>query len=492
VRALSRADVVLYDALVHPAVLNRARPGAALVFVGKRAGHEGLPQSEINALLVAHARQGKRVCRLKGGDPFLFGRGSEEAEVLAREGIAFEVVPGVTSALGATAYAGIPLTHRTHASSVALITSTEHANKALSAHDWSKLATATQTIVIFMGARKLREEMERLVQHGRAAETPAAVIQWGTRAEQRVVVGTVGDVAQRAEEAGLGAPALVVVGEVVRLRDTLRWWDRAPLFGRRVVVTRAREQAGPLIEALAERGAEPVHFPAIQFATPTDPARVAQAAREVDRYQLVVFTSANGVDRFFRALTDAGRDARALGCSLVVAIGPATAAALEQRGIRADAVPPEYRGEAAAEAAISLLQQHLGGTVGRRVLLARAEVARETLPQRLRDAGADVEVVPVYRTVPAEARDVEAIRSALAAGQIDAITFTSSSTVEHVCEALGGNAAELLAPVVVASIGPVTSETARRYGLHVTVEAERYTIPGLIDALEVHYARRSS
>ena len=491
VRAIERADVVLYDALIHPSVLERARPDAELVFVGKRAGHDGISQHEINQRLVALARAGKRVCRLKGGDPFLFGRGSEEAEVLASAGIAFDVVPGVPAAVGATAYAGISLTHRMLSSSVAFVTSSEHASKATSAHDWGKLATATQTIVIFMGVRKIRAEMERLVAHGRSPETRAAVIQWGTRAEQRVVTGTVADIALRCEDAGLGAPALIVVGDVVALRETLRWWDRKPLFGKKILVTRARSQAVRLSEALAERGAEPVPFAAIAFEPPREGDRVRQAVGELGSYDLVVFTSANGVSRWFEAMEHEGRDARAFQKAKVVAIGPATAAALAGQGIRADAVPEEFRGERAAEAALSLLAAD--GTVhGRRCLLARAEIARDALPDALRAQGVAVDVVPVYRTVAASGGDVAALTAMLRAGQIDAATFTSSSTVEHFCDALGAEAHELLAPVVVASIGPVTSETARRRGLHVTVEAGKYTIDGLVDALESHYASKET
>jgi uroporphyrinogen III methyltransferase/synthase len=490
VRAIQRADVVLYDALVHPAVLAHARADASLVFVGKRAGHEGTKQDDINAMLVAYARDGKRVCRLKGGDPFLFGRGSEEAEVLAEAKIPFEVIPGVTAALGATAYAGISLTHRSLSSSVAFLTSSEHASKSTSAHDWSKLATATQTLVIYMGVRKIREEMERLMAFGRAPETPVAVIQWGTRADQRVVVGTVGEIARLVEDAQLGAPALVVIGEVARLRESLQWWDRQPLFGRRVLETRAREQAGGVIEALVERGAEPVAFPAIAFEPPSDPERVEKAVREIRHYDAAVFTSANGVERWFAAMRAARLDARAMAAARVVAIGPATAAMLERYGVIADAVPAEHRGEAAGEATVGLFADR-AGIAGRRVLLARAEVAREALPDALRAAGAVVDVVPVYRTVAAPKRDVEALIAALRAGQIDAATFTSSSTVEHVCDALGPQAASLLAPVAIASIGPITSEAARARGLHVTVEAATYTIPGLLASLEAHYDRRS-
>ncbi len=485
VRALERADVVLFDALVHPAALAYVRASAERVFVGKRGGHEGITQDEINALLLRYAREGKHVCRLKGGDPFLFGRGSEEAEFLASEGISFEVVPGVSSFLGATAYAGISLTHRTLASSLAVITGTEHAHKATTAHDWSKLATATQTIVLFMGVRKLREETDRLIEHGRAPETPVAVIQWGTRAEQRVVTGTLRDIGARTDDAGITPPALVVIGEVVHLRDTLRWWDKQPLFGCRVLVTRPVHQARALHDELLERGAEPVAFPAIEIVPPTSLAPLEAAARALASYDLVVFTSANGVEQFFGELARSHLDARAFGASKVIAIGPGTAASLQSRGVVADAVPDEFIGEAVAQTALATL----GSAAGKRVLVPRAEVARGVLPDALRAAGALVDVVAAYRVVPATGRDIDAFRAALVAGRIDAATFTSGSTVDHVCDALGDDAAALLAPVAVASIGPITSQTATRRGLTVTVEARVHSIPGLLDALEAHYAR---
>ncbi|MEI8257798.1 MAG: uroporphyrinogen-III synthase, partial [Deltaproteobacteria bacterium] len=416
--------------------------------------------------------------------PFVFGRGGEEAEALAAAGLPFEIVPGVTTALGASAYAGIPLVRAGLASSVTFVNSA-------STPDWSRLASAGETLVIDTESEKLAGEMTALAAHGRASETPVAVIQSGTRADQRVVIGTVADVARGVENAQLGENLVVVVGAVVRLREKLRWWDNGPLFGRRVLVTRAKEQAGGLVDALAERGAEPVMFPAIAFAPPGDSARVDRAIREAHTYDLAVFTSANGVDRWFAAMRTHRRDARALARARVVAIGPATAAALEKHGIVADAVPTEHRGEAAAVTSLEQLASR-GGPAGARVLLARAEVARDVLPDALRAAGAIVDVVAVYRTIPAEGRDVDALVSALRAGQIDAATFTSSSTVDHVCEALGSDAAGLLSPVAVATIGPITSATARTRGLHVSVEAATYTVDGLLAALERHYTRRET
>lgn len=487
VRALGRADVVLYDALVHPSVLQHARPDAELRFVGKRGGHEGISQAELNALLLDLARSGRRVCRLKGGDPFLFGRGSEEAEVLAREGISFEVIPGVTAALGATTYAGISLTHREWSSSVAFVTSAEHAEKSQSAHDWQKLATATQTLVIYMGVRKLRGAVEKLLAHGRSAETPAAVIQAGTLPSQRVVTGTLSTIAERVEAEGLGAPALIVVGEVVRLREQLRWFDQRPLQGKRVLVTRAEAQSEGMLNSLLERGAEAVSLPAIRFREPTDRAALERALQRLEDYHLVLFTSTNTVERFFRELEKSGGDTRRLGRALVGAVGPATALALGRYGVRADATPEVHRGEALAEATLALLADRSLPPAEARVLLPRAEAGREALPEQLRAAGVRVDTVAVYATEAAPREHFAGLRGELLEGAVDALTFTSPSTVDAVLDGLGEAAPQLLAPVVLASLGPVTSERARARGLEVTVEAATTTTEALLDALEAHY-----
>ncbi len=486
-RAIARADAVLYDALVHPAVLRHARPDAELLFVGKRRGQDSATQEEINHTLLLRARQGLRVARLKGGDPLLFGRGAEECEFLASHGVDFEVVPGVTAALGATAYAGIPLSHRELSSSVALVTATEHPSKTHSAHDWPRLATATQTLVVYMGVARLRELLETLAAHGRPRETPAAVVSWGTHPEQRVVTATVATLADACESAGVGAPALVVVGDVVALRERLRWWDAGPLFGRRVVVTRAKEQAGSMAEALVDAGAAPLEVPVLRFEAPRDTARVEAAVESLraGRYDAVALTSANGVERLFAALDARGLDARCLGRALVAAIGPVTAEALRARGVRADVVPREHVGEAVAEALVAALGARVEGA---RVLLARAEVARDALPEALRAKGATVDVVPVYRTLPVAPDDLAALQRELATGAVDAVTFTSSSTVTSLCDALGPDAPALLARTAVATIGPVTSATARARGLRVDVEAAVYTAAGLLDALRAHFA----
>lgn len=483
---IREADSILCDALVHAAVLRHARPEAELLVVGKRGGGDSATQEEILHTMLFRARQGRRVARVKGGDPMVFGRAAEEMEFLAAHGVAYEVIPGVTAALGASAYAAIPLTHRDLSSSVALVTATERPDREGSAHDWSLLATATQTLVLYMGARRLADDLRTLVAHGRDPGTPAAVVQLATHPSQRVVVGTVADLAERAAQAGVGAPAVVIVGEVVRLREGLRWWDRRALCGRRVVITRAREQSLGLVDALLDEGAEPLEFPAIRFDPPSDPGplrRCVEALR-ASAPDAMAFTSANGVARFFEALREARLDARALARARVVAIGPATAEALRRNGIEPDAVPREHVGEAVADAVTALLD---AGVAGARVVIPRAEEAREALPEILRARGASVEVVPVYRTVSAAAEGAEALREALTLG-VDAVTFASASTVHHVCDVLGDDAAALLARTAVATIGPITSEAARRRGLTVSIEAAAYTADGLLDALRAHFA----
>lgn len=483
-RRLAEADLVLHDALIHPELLSYCDPRAELVYVGKRAGRRSERQSDINARMVDAARAGRVVARLKGGDPYLFGRGSEEAEHLAAAGIEFEVVPGVPSASAATAYAGLSFSHRELASSVAYVTATESEQKDSSAHDWAKLATATQTLVIFMGVRKLHSLMELLMQHGRPGDCPAAVIQSTSLPQQRTVVATVATIAEAAQAARIGMPALTVVGEVVRLRERLRWYDRKPLFGKHVLVTRPADQAAPLIGALRDAGAEAVPMPAIAIEAPADAEPLRTAVQRACEYDWLVFTSANGVKAFFVELRAQGGDARRLGRARVAAIGPATAERLRAHGIEADAVPEEFRGEAVAE---SLARLHGGAMQGVRVLLARAAVARDALPQLLRAAGAEVDVVAAYRSVPASAESATALRDMIERGGLQVATFTSPSTVDNTIAALGDGAVALLQRLTLASIGPITTEAAARHGLRVAVTATRYTSDGLVAALEQYF-----
>lgn len=468
---LARADVVVHDALVGPEVLGLASR-AERVYVGKRGGTHSLPQEEINRLLVELAGRHEVVVRLKGGDPFVFGRGGEEALTLREAGVPFEVVPGVTAGIAAPAYAGIPVTHRHLASTVTFATGHEDPSKGDTDVDWDTLARGAGTVVFYMGVSRMAHNFRRLIEAGRPADTPAAAIEWGTYPRQRTVVGTLATLPALAREARLGAPALVVVGPVVRLREELAWFDRRPLAGRRVVVTRARAQASELARRLEAMGAEVIEFPAIRVAPPEDPAPLRAAAAAAGTFDWIVLTSANGVDAFFGALADAGRDARALARAKVCAVGPATAEALRARGILPDLVPPTFLGEAAARALVDA-----GEAAGRRILLPRADIARRELPDALAAAGAEVVDVPAYRTV-ADGEGADALRARLDAGEVDWITFTAASTVRHFVERVGAPAGARLA-----SIGPQTSAAAREHGLAVDVEADPHTIPALVDAV---------
>jgi uroporphyrinogen III methyltransferase/synthase len=456
---LRTADVVVYDRLAPAALLQLAPSGARLVDVGKGPGDATMSQDEINALLVEHGRTGQHVVRLKGGDPFVFGRGGEEAEACMAAGVPFEVVPGITSAIAAAAYAGIPVTHRRVSTSFTVVTGHEDPTKDGSDTRWDALAQSGGTLVVLMGAGRIEEIAKALIAGGRPASTPVAAVRFGTRAEQETLRATLGTIA----DAGVRAPSAIVIGDVAAL--DYAWFERRPLFGRTVVVTRAREQASELGARLGALGAVVVELPAIRC-VPKD-----FALPDLTRFAWIVFTSANGVDAFFdRGLVPAGLDARALGGLSVAAIGPGTAKALARRGLRADLVPERFVAE-------SLLDAFPAGPG--RVLIARAEVARDVLPAGLAAKGYDVDVLAVYRTepVPPDPEVVERIRR----GGVDAITFTSSSTVDNFCDVIG-SVPESGQPHVV-SIGPVTSASARARGLRVDAEADPHTIDGLIDAL---------
>ncbi len=485
-RRLAEADLVLYDALVHPDLLELCAVGAEKVHVGKRAGRVSERQGAIHEKMISAARNGRTVARLKGGDPYLFGRGSEEAEALSAAGIRFEIVPGVPSPIAATAYAGMSLTHRHASSSVAYITATESVEKDRSSHDWAKLATATETLVIFMGVRKLGSMMDLLIEHGRSPQAPAAVIESASLPRQKTIVGTVATIATLAAEAGVGMPALTVVGEIVRLRQALRWYDNQPLFGRRVLVTRPEERARTLSNRLRDEGAESVCLPAIRLDTSGEQAALEGAVDLAGSYDWVVFTSATGVDAFFDAAARQGRDARVVGRARLCAVGPSTATALARRGLRADLVPAQFRGEGVASA---LLDAHGPDLRGLRFLLPRAEVAREVLPETLRGAGATVDVVHAYRNLPATPDQGEVIRQVIVRREVDIVTFSAPSTAHAVAGFLGPGAAALLAPLTVASIGPATTAAAEGLGIRVDVTARDSTADGLVDALRAHASR---
>lgn len=473
--AIARAEVLLYDALVSEAIVERAPVSCERIFVGKRGGNHALPQDEIEALMLSKAREGKRVVRLKGGDPFVFGRGGEEAQRLRAAGIAFEVVPGITSAIAAPAYAGIPVTHRDCNTAFTVLTGHEDPTKPGSTIDWKRLADPHQTLVILMGIGELGAIARRLIDEGLPASRPTAIVQNGTRPSQRTLVSELGRVAQDAAAAGIRAPAIVVCGEVVNLRAEIDWFESSPLFGKRVLITRPADQARVFADALLRAGAEPVVAPAIAILPPVDEAAADDAARRASSYAWIVFTSANGVRAFFHRLDACEADARALRSAKVAAIGEKTAEALARRGVRADLVPDAFVAEALAEALIA------AGEPGDRILLYRAAEARDVLPERLRAAGRTVETVAAYRTVTLHDENF-----AQAAQRCDVITFTSASTVRGFVENLGGAeaAAQLAAGKTVACIGPITASAAEEAGMRVDVTAERFTAEGLIEALE--------
>lgn len=476
-KLLVRADVIVYDQLASPELLKQARPGAEVVYVGKKAGAHTLPQAGINQLLVDKARAGLTVVRLKGGDPFVFGRGGEEAEALAAAGVPFEVVPGVTSAVAVPAYAGIPVTHRAHTTLVTFITGHEDPTKEESTIPWDNLGANPGTLVFLMGVKNLAENCRRLVLAGRPPETPAAVIQSGTLPEQRTVSGTLADIADKARDAGIRPPAILVVGEVAVLRERLAWWEKRPLFGKLAVVTRTREQASALVDLLSAAGARCLEIPTLEIAPPDDFGPWDRALTHLHDYAWVIFTSANGVAAFFPRLFDQGLDVRALGAAKLAAIGPATAQALRQWGLVADVVPARFVAEDLAAALVPRIAP------GSRVLLARAQAAREVLPETLAQAGIQVDVAPVYQArVPAAIPD-EA-RPFIESGEIDLLTFASSATVHNFAALVGREKfQELAKTAVVAAIGPITAASLQEYGLAPQIQPEDYTIPALVTAI---------
>ncbi len=494
--ALERADVVVYDRLAHPSLLDHAPASAERVFAGKARGQQELTQDGINALLVARAQAGLTVARLKGGDPFVFGRGGEEALALARNGIRFEVVPGVSSAIAAPAYAGIPVTHRGIAAGFTVVSGSEDPSKPVSpdgssAVRWEELARSLAshggTLVTLMGWAYIEKILDAMQRAGLSPDTPVALVQWGTWSSQRTVTGTLATAAGMGRAAGLAAPVVAVIGEVVNLREELAWFDRRPLFGMRVLVTRTRTQASRMCELLEDAGAIPVELPAIAIAPPDDFGPLDDAVCRLSSFGWVVFASVNAVDSVFERLDEKGRDARAFGTVRVGAIGPATAAALKKRGIRPDFTPSRSVSSAALEE-LSALEWD-----GVSVLLPAADIGRDELADGLSRLGADVERVTAYHTVtPPDA--AQRARNAFAEG-IDIVTFTSSSTVRNLLSLLAsdeGPGKAALSDSLIACIGPVTSGTARELGLRVDIEAEEHTVDGLADALNNHFAADKS
>lgn len=483
VDCLKKAQVVVYDHLADDRILRWASAEAELIYVGKVSANHTMKQENISRLLVDKAKENKCVVRLKGGDPFVFGRGGEEALLLAEHRIPFEIVPGVTSAISVPAYAGIPVTQRRMAVSFAVVTGHEDPTKGESAIRWDKLATAVDTLVFLMGVENLPHITGQLMAHGRAADTPAAVIRWGTKPEQETLTTTLGEAAAAVKAAGLKPPAIFVVGEVVKLREKIGWFDNfatRPLFGTTVLVTRARAQASALTTKLDALGARCIELPAIKIAPPPDRYQAVDAAIErLSTYDWLIFTSTNGVDAFFARLFAAEKDARSLANARIAAIGKSTAQRLKAYGLSADLMPGEFR----AEGILAALKGEL--SPGARVLIPRALEAREVLPDSLREYGAVVDVAPVYETVTEE-DDPAFVRELLAAGDIDFVTFASSSTVKNLVKLLGD--AALLKKTKIIAIGPITAETCASFGLTPTAVAEEYTIDGMVSAIRAHRA----
>ncbi|MCF8142605.1 MAG: uroporphyrinogen-III C-methyltransferase [Deltaproteobacteria bacterium] len=473
---LCRADVIIYDYLANPAFLDYAKEGAELIYVGKKGGAHTMGQEEINALIVDRAADGKTVVRLKGGDPFIFGRGGEEAQELAAAGVGFEIVPGVTSAISVPAYAGIPLTHRDYTATVAFVTGHEDPLKEKSNIAWDKLATGVGTLVFLMGVGNLPHIALSLMKHGRSPDTPVAVIRRGASAGQATWVGTLENIGRIAEENRIRPPAIIVVGDVVRLREELNWFETKPLFGRRIVVTRAREQASEFRRTLETLGAETIEFPTIEVMPPESWEPMDRAIEHLNEYDWLVFTSVNGVRFFLERLEVAGKDVRDLKGIKIGVIGPKTAEVWERMGIRPDLMPAEYRAEAVVDA---FKEAGIGGA---NILIPRAARAREVLPDDLRKAGARVDVVHAYRTISPD-HDTGSVRELLMKGSIDMVTFTSSSTVTNfvkMFEADGDQLQKWMERVTVACIGPITAKTAEKNGFHASVIPGEYTIESMI------------
>jgi len=472
---IAKADVLVYDRLASRRLLLLARPDCELIYVGKSPDRHTLKQEEINRLLVDKGLAGKIVTRLKGGDPFVFGRGGEEAEALLKAGLQFEVVPGITSAIAVPAYAGIPVTHRDLTTSFAVITGHEDPTKNETTIHWDHLAQSHGTLVFLMGMENLPLIAQKLMANGKGPSTPVAIIQWGTRPEQRTLVGQLDTIAAEVKKHGFTNPAIIIVGEVVSLREKLQWFEQKPLFAQRIIVTRARHQASELSRAIEALGGEAWEFPTIEIAPPTDSTYLIKALNNLKSFQWLIFTSVNGVEAFFTELKLQDKDVRELVGLEIVAIGPSTQAALEKRGLRIAFVPEEFRAEKIVEGLASRVLS------GQKVLLARAEEARDILPEALKARGVEVWDVPVYKTIIGGANREE-LRQMLREKEIQAVTFTSSSTVRNFVTLLEGDIS-LLEGVLLYSIGPITSATARELGLKIFKEAAQYTIGGLVEVL---------
>ena len=478
---IETADVVVYDYLASPFLLDYAGSDAQIIYVGKKGGDHTLSQDKINLLLVDKAKEGLDVARLKGGDPFVFGRGGEEAQMLLSHGVPYEVIPGVTSAIAAPAYAGIPVTHRDHTSFVSFITGHEDPTKKDTSMQWDVYAKSNATLVFLMGVKNLKNIVKNLIAHGKESNTPIALVRWGTTAKQQTVTGTLETIVERVKLAKLTSPAIIIIGHVVSLRDELAWFDKRPLFGKRIVITRARAQASNLVSMLARLGAHCIEIPSIRIVPPQDLDSLKKSIEDISKYDWLVFTSVNGVKFFFDTLFDMGRDVRVLGHLKFACIGPVTKERLRDFGITSDILPQTYRAESVIDA-FSMVE-----IKDKKVLLPRAKKARTILPEELTKMGARVDEVTAYET-RLDDEGKEELISLLESNEIDAVTFTSSSTVSNFMSMLESkDTKKLLKNVVTASIGPITSDTARSLDIEPAIEAKEYTIQGLVDSLIAYY-----
>ncbi len=480
-RCLQKADVVVYDFHLNAQILNYIKNEAEFVYAGKRGGHHEMSQEEINRIIVEKALEGKTVCRLKGGDPFVFGRGGEEAEVLAEAGIEFEVVPGISSAVAVPAYAGIPLTHREYASSFVVLPGNEASTKTESSIDWRFLATQKGTIVFLMAVKNIEKVTEKLIENGKSPDTPVAVIRWGTRADQVTITSTLKDISGVIRDNEIRPPAVVVVGEVVRLRQRLRWYENKSLFGQRILITREYTDAYQRLEDL---GAEIIEFPTIKVVPPESWKELDEAIDRIQSYHWIVFTSANGVRFFFQRLMELDRDIRELHGLKLCAIGTKTASELKRFGLKVDLIPSAFRAEGLIEA--------FGGEEsikGLRILLPRAEVAREVFPERVRELGGEIDVPVTYRAVKPESH-AKRLKRFLREGRITLATFTSGATFNNLCEILGDDVEDLLRDVTIAAIGPVTVKAIEAKGLKVHIMPEEATIDAMVESIIEYFTKR--
>lgn len=477
---LAQTDIVIYDRLLDERLLDLVPPEAERIYVGKKASEHSKDQTDINKLLVAKATEGKTVVRLKGGDPFVLGRGGEEGEALAYNHVPFEIVPGISSAVAVPAYAGIPVTHRGLASSFAVITGHEAPDKTDSSVNWGKLTTGVDTLVFLMSMQNLPQITAKLMEHGRPPETPVAVIKDGTRPGQKTIVGSLKDIVNKVRESRLGPPAIVVVGEVVRLREKLRWFDNLPLFGKIILVTRSHYQAGALSQLLSERGAQPIELPAIDIQPIADTTKLDHTISRLNQYHWIIFTSVNGVEAFFKRLYSLKKDARALHGLKVGVIGPSTAESLEQKGIIPDYCPAVYT----SEGIIAGLRSW--NVKGKHFLLPRADIADKELTEGITGLGAEVHEIAVYKTVPV-ADAVSKLKKLMASGEIDVVTFTSSSTASNLVAALEDKSKKN--DVIIACIGPKTADTVAGAGFKADIVAREHTIPGLVAAIEEYFGK---